>query len=93
MNGISQKYTSRISKSLRGDGLASDFPLTSNLATESESIEAKLIADQPPTENLAGKGEVPRRKFGRTDVVVSAMALGGATIAAGCNDETAENHD
>ena len=34
-----------------------------------------------PSENLAPKGEVPRRKFGTTDVVVSAMALGGATFA------------
>ena len=37
--------------------------------------------DLPPPENLAASGEVPQRKFGRTELVVSAMALGGATIA------------
>jgi hypothetical protein len=38
-------------------------------------------ADQSP-ENLASKGEVPRRRFGRhQEVVVSAMALGGHTFA------------
>lgn len=38
------------------------------------------VGDQFP-ENLAGKGEVPRRKFGKTNVVVSALALGGHTFA------------
>jgi uncharacterized protein len=37
--------------------------------------------DQFPPENLAAKGEVPRRRFGRTDEIVSAMGLGGATFA------------
>jgi aryl-alcohol dehydrogenase-like predicted oxidoreductase len=32
-------------------------------------------------ENLAAKGEVPRRKFGKTDVVISALGLGGHTFA------------
>lgn len=40
-----------------------------------------LVGDQPPPPNLAAKGEVPRRRFGRTDVVVSAMALGGSSFA------------
>jgi len=39
------------------------------------------FGDNPPPENLAGKGEVPRRKFGKTEVVVSAMALGGHSFA------------
>jgi len=39
------------------------------------------VGDLPPPENLAGKGEVPRRKFGKADVVVSALALGGYTFA------------
>jgi predicted aldo/keto reductase-like oxidoreductase len=32
-------------------------------------------------ENLAARGEVPRRKFGRSDVVISAIGLGGHTFA------------
>lgn len=39
------------------------------------------VGDQPPPENLAGKGEVPRRRFGKTNIVVSAMALGGSSFA------------
>jgi aryl-alcohol dehydrogenase-like predicted oxidoreductase len=34
-----------------------------------------------PLENLAAPGEIPRRKFGRTDAVVSALGLGGHTFA------------
>lgn len=37
--------------------------------------------DKAPPDNLAGSGEVPRRKFGSTDVVVSAMGLGGSAFA------------
>ena len=39
--------------------------------------------DEPePSKNLAAKGEVPRRQFGRhKDVAVSALALGGHTFA------------
>ena len=45
-------------------------------------IGAKMLAgDQPPLKNLAAKGEVPRRRFRDSDVVVSALALGGATFA------------
>lgn len=51
-------------------------------ACANEAMKTPLTAgDQFPSENLAPKGEVPRRKFGRTDVVVSAMALGGFTFA------------
>lgn len=32
-------------------------------------------------ENLAARGEVPRRKFGKTDAVISAIGLGGHTFA------------
>jgi uncharacterized protein len=32
-------------------------------------------------ENLAARGEIPRRKFGKTDAVVSAIGLGGHTFA------------
>jgi aryl-alcohol dehydrogenase-like predicted oxidoreductase len=39
------------------------------------------VGDQDPPKNLAGPGEVPRRHFGRTDVVVSALALGGHAFA------------
>lgn len=34
-----------------------------------------------PNENLAAPGEVPRRKFGKTGAIVSAMGLGGHTFA------------
>lgn len=37
--------------------------------------------DLPPPDNLAAPGEVPRRRFGRTDEVVSALGLGGSTFA------------
>lgn len=37
--------------------------------------------DFSPSENLAAAGEVPRRKFGQTGAVVSAMGLGGHTFA------------
>ena len=40
-----------------------------------------LPGDQPPSANLAPAGEVPRRRFGNTDVVVSALGLGGSTFA------------
>src|SRR5262245_44574085 len=39
------------------------------------------VGDQPPPQNLAGAGEVPRRNFGKSNVVVSAIALGGHTFA------------
>ena len=47
------------------------------------ALAAKVVptGDHPPPENMAAKGEVSRRRFGRTDVVVSALGLGGATFA------------
>lgn len=39
------------------------------------------FGDNPPPPNLAGPGEIPRRKFGKTDAVVSAIGLGGHTLA------------
>lgn len=38
-------------------------------------------ADLATPENLAHPGEIPRRKFGKTDVVVSAIGLGGHAFA------------
>lgn len=38
-------------------------------------------AEFAPPENLAGKGEIPRRKLGKTGEVVSAIGLGGHTFA------------
>ncbi|MFN0067719.1 MAG: aldo/keto reductase [Limisphaerales bacterium] len=46
-----------------------------------EIMNVVPAGDQPPPDNLAGTGEVPRRKFGRTEVVVSALGLGGSTFA------------
>lgn len=46
-----------------------------------ENVEAATAGDQPPPANLAGRGEVPRRNFGRTNVVVSALGLGGSSFA------------
>ncbi len=37
--------------------------------------------DLPPQVNLAAKGEVPRREFGRTGEIVSALGLGGYSFA------------
>lgn len=44
-------------------------------------LDIAHVGDLPPPKNLAAKGEIPRRKFGKTEVIVSAMALGGATFA------------
>jgi len=45
------------------------------------AAENEVTVDFPSPENLAARGEVPRRKFGKTDAVVSAMGLGGHTFA------------
>ncbi len=45
------------------------------------SAAAQESPELPPVENLAAPGEVPRRKFGKTGEVVSAMGLGGHTLA------------
>jgi hypothetical protein len=44
-------------------------------------MENTSAGDQPPPTNLAAFGEVPRRHFGSTNVVVSALALGGYSFA------------
>src|SRR5689334_23178091 len=57
-------------------------PMKTEAQTDSRAAsENQSAGDLPPPQNLASKGEVPRRKFGKTDVVVSAMALGGFTFA------------
>lgn len=44
-------------------------------------MKTSNAGNQPPPENFAAKGEIPRRKFGRTEEIVSALALGGSSIA------------
>ena len=46
-----------------------------------QGAEAAGSPDIAAPDNLAARGEMPRRKFGKTDVVVSAMGLGGHTFA------------
>ncbi|RYD85366.1 MAG: aldo/keto reductase [Verrucomicrobiaceae bacterium] len=43
--------------------------------------ESAAPAPLSTPENLAAKGEIPRRKFGKTGEVVSALGLGGHTFA------------
>jgi aryl-alcohol dehydrogenase-like predicted oxidoreductase len=45
------------------------------------STGAETDTEVPAPENLAARGEVPRRKFGKTGDVVSALGLGGHTFA------------
>src|SRR5678816_308664 len=60
-----------------GLGAAATFVGASLAGGAERQSDSDLIA----FENLAARGEVPRRKFGRTDVVVSAIGLGGHTFA------------
>lgn len=46
-----------------------------------KSTSTKPTGDLPPPENLAPAGEVPRRRFRNTEVVVSALGLGGHSFA------------
>ncbi len=55
--------------------------LVAGAASRANAADADEVADFPPPENLATTGEVPRRKFGRTGEVISAMGLGGHTFA------------
>ena len=48
-----------------------------------------LPQNQPPSANLAPAGDVPRRKFGNTEVVVSALGLGGSTFASASSKKEA----
>lgn len=69
----------------KNSGLDSSVRWAKHLTTSAHSVTngpaLEPVGDLPPPENLADKGEVPRRKFGKTDVVVSALALGGYTFA------------
>ncbi len=61
-------------------GLASAAALLGGRLSQPETTAAEF-ADLPSPENLTGKGEIPRRRFGKTDAVVSALGLGGHTFA------------
>lgn len=56
----------------------------------SRSVSSASAADDQPDitalENLAPRGELPRRKFGKTGEVVSAIGLGGHTLALAKDD-------
>jgi predicted aldo/keto reductase-like oxidoreductase len=45
-------------------------------------MKTPSTGDQSPAKNFATAGEVPRRKFGKTEVIVSALGLGGSLFAA-----------
>ena len=62
--------------------------LTRSVAS-TQAAEAAGLPDIAAPENLAARGEMPRRKFGKTDVVVSAMGLGGHTFAQAKSDSEA----
>lgn len=51
--------------------------LSRAVAVEAAEDEKDVVA----FENLAAKGEIPRRKFGKTEEVISALGLGGHTFA------------
>lgn len=55
--------------------------MSAHAHTGSNPADRENAGDLPPPENLAGSGEIPCRRFGKTDVIVSAIALGGATFA------------
>lgn len=44
-------------------------------------MKSRVPGHLKPSTNLASAGEVPRRKFGQTDEVISALGLGGASFA------------
>jgi aryl-alcohol dehydrogenase-like predicted oxidoreductase len=48
---------------------------------EAADSPVQATLDFAPLENLASKGEVPRRTFGSTGAIVSALGLGGHTFA------------
>ena len=50
-------------------------------ARNASAAEVGDTVEFPAPENLAARGEVPRRKFGNTDAVISAIGLGGHTFA------------
>ena len=65
-----------------GVGAAATFVSASFAGGADQQSGGDVIA----FENLAARGEVPRRKFGRTDVVISAIGLGGHTFALARNE-------
>ena len=61
-------------------GYAGAAAFVARLSTaDAQNADAAVEFTAP--ENLASAGEVPRRRFGKTDAVVSAMGLGGHTFA------------
>ena len=82
MNMIAHPFSRRaFCKGLGFVCAASAVPFATPVARANENPLPEQTGDLPPPENLASKGEVPRRKFGKTNVVVSAMALGGFAFA------------
>jgi len=67
-------------KSLGVSWLASTTTFAQNPEHGGPPQLKESTGDRPPPENLATPGEVPRRKFGRTDAVVSALGVGGHAI-------------
>lgn len=62
-------------------GFVGAAALLARSSTPLHAAEDGALPDFAPQENLAARGEIPRRKFGKTGVVVSAMGLGGHTLA------------
>lgn len=65
----------------RRDFMWSAVALAASAAGKGFAAETPPLLDIAPSENLASAGEVPRRKFGRTEAIVSAIGLGGHTFA------------
>lgn len=56
---------------------------------EPDPAPEENAGDRQPSENLAKPGEVPRRRFGKSEDIVSAMGLGGHAIGLAQSDEEA----
>jgi predicted aldo/keto reductase-like oxidoreductase len=67
-------------KSLGVSWLASSTLLGQKAESDGQTKVTRSSGDLPPPANLASPGQVPLRKFGKTDVVVSALAVGGHAI-------------
>jgi len=76
-----QSWKREITTGLTSSALWVKHLSTSAHADPSAGGMPEPVGDLPPPDNLAGKGEVPRRRFGKSDAVVSALALGGYTFA------------
>src|SRR5687767_6424961 len=55
--------------------------LLARSVSPTQAAEAAALPDIAAPENLAARGEIPRRKFGKSDVAISAIGLGGHTFA------------